>query len=397
MDEKRGRFITIFPDYGDLHFHKDPGQIPFRFSRLGYDASIVTLSDETSLTETRKHLDVIKLRNTFFCRKFNSGILWFLIRKGSKIDFLNLFHLTWQSMLFAYVYKRLNRKGFVYLKMDSSRYSGVYEWEKIFEEKALSQPEEESKSSLKRTIKNRLIRKYFVDKVDLWSVEDDYTNRDYQSRFGFMKGKMVTVFNGHTADIIQAESVNAFNSKEDIILTVGRLGTYQKGTELLLEAFRVIACRIGFELHLAGPSGPEFESEFRQYLEKNPGLRGRVIMHGNLDKKELFTLYNRSKILCMPSRFEGMAVVFPEAMYFRNAILTTPNVSPAGIIRDHGLGIVTEAAEPAQLAEGLMSMINDREMLKSFADNAHDFAAKEFSWDNIAGNLEAEIKIRRSS
>lgn len=393
--ESRLTFCTVFPGYRDYHFYKDPGQVPFRFSRLGYNSSVVTLSDPAGFKVTGRHLNIIGIKQTYFNRRHNSGIIRFLISHGRKISILNLFHFSWQSLLFATIYKKLNPRGFVYLKMDSSRYSGIYEWERNFEESQVTLSGPGSRVSLREKIKNRLIKKHFTDNVDLWSVEDNYTNLVYQKQFTFMRGKLITVYNGHTADLPGAEDVRAFDDKEDIILSAGRLGAYQKGTELLLEAFRIVSDSNNFELHLAGPAEAGFENTIERYFENNPQLKSRVFLHGNLERSGLFRLYNRSKILCMPSRFEGMAVVFPEAMYYRNAVLTTPYVSPAGIIKDFRLGLVTESAEPSQLADNLMLLIRDRRLLRSLADNAHEFALREFNWDNIVRDLNAEINRRR--
>ena len=389
-------FCTVFPAYRDFHFYKDPGQIPFRFSRLGYTSLVVTLADDADVIASRSTLNIIAIKSTFFNRRFNLGIVRYLLVKGRKINILNLFHFSWQSLLFATLYKKLNPGGFVYLKMDSSRYSGVYEWERNFAGSPDPASGPESGRSLKERIKNWLIRKYFTGNVDLWSVEDDHTNQVYQDQFSFLRGRLVTVYNGHSADLPGAENVRQFDEKEDIIITVGRLGAYQKGTELLLEAFRDIAGGNNFELHLAGPAEPGFEDTMNIYFANNPGLRNRVFLHGNLERDELFRLYNRSRILCMPSRFEGMALVFPEAMYYRNAVLTTPYVSPAGIIKEFKLGLVTGSAEPSQLADNLMMLIRDRSLMRKMADNAHDFALKNFNWDNIVRELDSEINRRRN-
>lgn len=389
-------FCTVFPAYKDFHFYKDPGQIPFRFSRRGYNSLVVTLADDADLKASRSNLSIITIKNTFLSRKFNLGIVRFLLVKGRQINILNLFHFSWQSLLFATLYKKINPRGFVYLKMDSSRYSGVYEWERNFGGSPDPVSGSVSVRSLKERIKNWLIRKYFTGNVDLWSVEDDYTNHVYQDQFSFLRGRLITVYNGHTADLPGAEDVRQFNDKEDIIITVGRLGAYQKGTELLLEAFRDIAGTNNFELHLAGPAEPGFEDTMNIYFENNPMLRNRVFLHGNLERDELFRLYNRSRIMCMPSRFEGMALVFPEAMYYRNAVLTTPYVSPAGIIQEFRLGLVTGSAEPSRLADNLMMLIRDRSLMREMADNAHDFALKNFNWDNIVRELDSEINRRKS-
>ena len=396
MREKAQKsFVTIFPGYRDFHFWKDPGQIPYRFQKQGFKSTIVFWSDGRPLPENELFSGLERLAGNRLSRKFNTGIIIWLLRHSRGTDILNLFHLNWQSLLFAFVYKTLNPRGFVYIKMDAGRYSGIYEWEGIFNKASLPGDEAAGKVSIRTKIKNALIRNQFVGKVDLWSVEDNFTRQAYESEYSFFRGKLITVYNGHTADIPSPAKVSSFDEKEDIILTVGRLGTYQKGTELLLEAFRLISAGTGYKLHLAGSTEPDFEARIRDFFTANPDLQDRVIFHGNLARQDLFSLYSRSKIFCLPSRYEGMAVVFAEAMYFRNAVVTTPFVSPAGLINEFRLGLTAENAGAESLAEKLNILVNNEGLAREYADNAHNFSSEEFNWDRIVSALNEEITRRR--
>lgn len=389
------QFVTVFPGYRDFHFYKDPGQIPYHFSKLGYKTSIVLYSDMSLLKESERNINLVKIPANRFNTLYNVGIISYLMRNARKISILNLFHLTWQSLLFAFIYKSFNPAGFVYLKLDASRYSGVYQWEEIFNNRIRPTFDSDKRKTLKGRLKDMLIRKYLVRQVDLWSVEDDFTCQTYESLYKFFSRRIITVYNGYSSDLASSGNVNEFNAKENIILTVGRLGTFQKGTEILLEAFRKGANTNNYELHLAGSIEPEFTNIIKNYFEGSPALQSRVFFHGDLNRSDLFSLYNRSKIFCMPSRFEGMAIVFAEAMYFRNAILTTSFVAPSGIIRDKGLGVVTENADATQLAEQLERLINDETLLRRYADNANKFANQEFNWSIIVARVEEEITKRQ--
>jgi glycosyltransferase involved in cell wall biosynthesis len=394
MNKKSKKFVTVFPGYQDYHFYKDPGQIPYRFSKLGYLSSVVFYSDKNSFFESEKYIDLVKIPATRFKKRLNQGILVYLLRNCRDIRVLNLFHFTWQSLLFAFVFKTFNPRGFVYLKMDASCYSGTYQWEKIFNPTIIPSFTNEEKETFKSKLKNKIVSRYFVKKIDLWSVEDDYTRNIYQEHYGFFKKKLVTVYNGHAADIPLIREARQFNDKDNIILTVGRLGTYQKGTDILLEAFRIITGNNNYELHLAGSVEPGFENEINLFFKKNPELKERIIFHGILNREALYDLYNRSKIFCMPSLYDGMAIVFPEAMYFRNATVTTPTVSPAGLISDFKLGLVAEGADPIHVAEKLQILINDEHLIRTLAENAHDFSSTKFNWDRIVAELEGEITSR---
>lgn len=390
MKERTRTFCTIFPNFRDFHFYKDPGQIPYRFSKLGYNASLVCYGKGREFIESEKYLTIKKLPDNYFARKFNSGILLYLLCNSRKIDILNTFHLSWSSLLFTFFYKTVNRAGFAYLKLDDCAFAGSSVLNSDFAEAGPRLINERLKSKLK----NRIARKFFLKKVDLWSVEDKYSKEIYESRHAFLIGKLITVYNGHTSDLPGSVSICNPEYKEDIILTAGRLGTVQKATDILLDAFRPVALQTNYDLHLAGPVEPAFKAHIKKFREENPSLNNRVIFHGSLDRDQLYSLYCRSKVFCLPSRVEGMAIVFPEAMYYGNAIVTTRDVSLKYLIEQYGFGLMVEKDNSGDLAEALLNVINDKELRDEMARRAKEISSTLLNWDNIIRMLEKEIEIR---
>src|SRR5690606_8696614 len=118
-------------------------------------------------------------------------------------------------------------------------------------------------------------------------------------------------------------SVKPFHEKENIILAVGRIGTYQKNTELLLEALLNVDLN-NWKVFILGPIEENFTAYISNLFTAHPNLKDKIIFAGNItDRLELFGWYNRAKILCMTSRFEGFPITFSEALYFGNYIITT--------------------------------------------------------------------------
>jgi len=393
MSGQAGTFCTVFPNYRDFHFFKDPGQIPYRFSKMGYNSSVICYGGDDDLSETRKYLEVVNIPDSYFSHAFNSGIVRYLIRNAGKIDILNVFHYSWRSLLFAFIYKTFNRKGFVYLKLDHC----------VF---ALMAPGTESvgdyqldtgRTNLKGRIKDRIARHFFVSKVDLWSVEDEYSRALLEEKHDFLRARIITVYNGHTSDLPGSVSACDSAQKEDIILTAGRLGTLQKATEVLLDAFKSVAGSTQYDLHLAGPVEPAFQAYADRFLQENPALKGRVVFHGPMGRDNLYRLYGRSKIFCLPSRFEGMAIVFPEAMYNRNAIVTTNNVSIKPMIEKYAFGLTVERDDAPALAGAIKKLLDDRSLMDEMADRARKVSITLLNWDNIVKDLQQEIDKRLNS
>ena len=391
MEARAPAFCTIFPGYQDFHFFKDPGQIPYRFSKLGYDVSLVCYSKGQMYTRSEAYLKIVKINDTRLSRKFNSGIIKYLLFNSRKIDILHVFHLCWSSLLFLYVYKVLNSKGFAYLKLDICAFTGDLPWE---EDPDGTKSGQSTHGNLKSRLKRLIIRNFFFQNVDLWSVEDEYSKEILEAKYPFMQGKLITVYNGHTSDLPGSLDNCRADDKEDIILTAGRLGTFQKATEVLLDAFITVAARSKYVLHLAGPVESVLVDYLDKYRKANPGINEKVIIHGPLNRNELYKLYCRSKILCMPSRFEGMAIVFPEAMYYRNAIVTTNFVSLKYLIDKFRIGITVDKDSPAALADALLRLTVENELREEMAQRASDLTLSLLNWDNIIRSLHSEITDR---
>ncbi|MBE0675673.1 MAG: glycosyltransferase family 4 protein, partial [Bacteroidales bacterium] len=292
------------------------------------------------------------------------------------------------SLLYIYIYKLVNSKGFAYLKLDDCAFSGQLPWETDFPE---LRPGGRGSFRPKRLIKSHLVRRWFVKRVDLWSIEDEYSKELYERRYMFLRGKIVTSFNGHTVDLGETPAVCPPEEKENIISTAGRLGTYQKATEILLEGFRSVAEKSNYSLHLAGTVEPSFDDFARNFLSANSHLRDRVFFHGQLGRRELFQMYGRSKIFCLPSRYDSLPNVFPESMYYGNAVVTTNNVSLKYHIDKFRIGLTFEKDNPEELAEALMTLINDERLLRETGERAHAIADNFLNWDTIVMKLHGDI------
>lgn len=393
MIKNKKSFVTIFPGYKDFHFFKDPGQIPYRFQKLGYNSKIVCFKNEENYTETIKNVPLALIPRNRFTRKYNLGIVFYLIFNGRSIDILNLFHLKWDSLLLAFFYKFFNPTGFVYLKMDNCHFCGEYPWEIIFS------PTDRLKFPIKKkkpieAAHDFLIRKWFIHKIDLWSIEDEESQKYFEDKYQFFKKKLITIYNGHAVDLNGHSKLCRFSDKEKIILSVSNLGTYQKATEILLEAFQNVQQMCDWNLHLAGSIESKFKQYIHEYFLKYPNLKERIIFHGSLQKDKLYELYNRSGIFCLPSRFEGFAIVYSEAMFFRNPIITTSSTSVRDLINNNKLGIIVEKEDISNLTKAIIELIDNENLRETYANNSKNFADANLNWDNLCTKLNIEINKR---
>lgn len=394
---KATTFCTLFTDYRDYHFWKDPGQIPFGFSKLGYLSRIVTRKNG-DYPETSKKIPVEIINRCFLFGKDISLFTYFL-KNSRKIDILQLYHLhRWDSLSSAFFYKLFNPGGFVYLKLDNCHDSGNWGWEKIFDPELVpSCFDPAPRDTLKWKFKKFLIKKLIVRKIDLFSVEDEDSREYFESKYRFLRNKLFTAYNGHSIDPEAGNlAIMPFGQRENLIITIGRLGSYQKNSRNLLYGFASTANQHSWVLKLAGTAEPAFQSEIGEFFMKYPELKERVFFLGNLEKQELFDLYNSAKILLLPSVYEGFELVYSEAMYFGNAIITTPYTSVKRIVEKNKLGVLVEPGNADEIGQAVMNFIRSESETKQMADNAREFALQNLNWDHIIRGTEREINSRRT-
>ena len=128
-----------------------------------------------------------------------------------------------------------------------------------------------------------------------------------------------------------------FEEKENVILTVGRLGTLAKATDTLLTAFARAADKLpDWTLRLVGPVDPSFRPWLEDFFAQHPDLTDRIVLTGPiLDRDRLSQEYRRAKVFALSSRFEGTPNVMAEAMVHGCAVCCTTIDACADAI-DHG-------------------------------------------------------------
>lgn len=390
-------FVLLFPNLKDqVGFYGDVGQIPYRFKKnYNLDVKCIAYENSDIFEIFRHHLELITIPESFGDFK----LLYYLFRNRKKIDILNVYHIGWNSLLYSFIYKLFNPKGFVYLKMDNNHSIGIYPWEKIFNPKLvpvsfLFYPRE----TIRWKIKKLLIKKFFIKKVDLFSVEDKQSKIYFENNYSFFKDKLICLRNGYALDLLKTwDFEKIFHnkiSKSNIILSVARFGSFQKASEVLIKAFLLTCERHNWELHLAGTMTDEFKNFLEKVFFSKPELRKRIKCYGFLKKEQLLELYLNSKIFVLPSRYEGFAISLAEAMITRNVIITTDKTSLSDDIQKNHLGIIVNVEDVEGLSSALLKFILDPELLEKTSNECFKYAYENYNWDENIKILHTEILSR---
>lgn len=177
--------------------------------------------------------------------------------------------------------------------------------------------------------------------------------------------------------------------KENIIITIGRLGDYSKHNELLLEAMVLLPEYIlkKWKFYFVGPYTKEFAIYLKRFILENPKIKNSIVLTGKVENRTaLYSLCKRDKIICMTSRSESVCIAVVEAMYFgAYPVLTNYSNFVWDITNQGKLGYVTEQTAAA-VSDSLTKAIQNPE-LDNLNNECKNYARQYFNYKYLAGNL----------
>jgi glycosyltransferase involved in cell wall biosynthesis len=183
-----------------------------------------------------------------------------------------------------------------------------------------------------------------------------------------------------------------FVQKENILLTVGRIGTEQKNNEEQLTAFAAVSDTLkNWSLKFVGSIEPEFQAYIDSYFINYPHLKDRVIFTGPImDKAELYNEYAKAKVFVLSSRYEGGTPnVYAEAL-FHGCMFVTSDIDAADDITNYGeLGETYTRGDIKGLAEALLKVCSnaDEQAFSVHIPKALEYARKYYDWNRNAKKL----------
>lgn len=382
--KQKPTFVTIFTDTENFHLVKDVGQLPyFMYKTEGYDAELISYKNNEDYPYLNNEVKGLKL--SFIPEKgrlfyFELGIVSYLYSFSKSINVLNLFHFKKDHLLYLLLYKILNPKGKAYIKLDMD---------------ILFFKDYNAFLYSNYSLKNYLLKgitKWMFKLTDIFSVETEEARSYLIKVYPELEQKLICIPNGVDNLYLEEEiKLRSWEEKEDIIITVGRIGTHQKNTELFLEALKEVELN-NWKVYILGPFELPFQTYIDTYFKLNPQLRDKIIFIGNIiDRKELFEWYNRAKIFCLTSRFEGFPITFPEALYFGNYIVSTPVSSALQITNNNLLGKVVKSEAP-DFALAIQECMKEGFLTAKRYEDILQFSRTNFTWPGIVKKLSDKLK-----
>lgn len=347
---------------------------------LGYHVQVVCGYNEETIRKMPedcvKQMDFIKRPLTFQPKQRIPVYVRYLLGHARQTDLLMCFHRKPETFVNLLLYKCLNWKGKVYVKLDTE---AGKEWSLAH------------KKGLKRWM-HHLMNLLFLHCCNAISCETEqgfqYLTEESPYTRLFSK-KLVILPNAFDEETLQSLKLTerCYREKENLMITVGRIGTAQKNTEMLLDAIKKVNLK-EWRLCLIGSIEPNFQPVIEKLYDEHPQLNKRVTFVGPIyDKAELWEWYNRSRVFVLTSTWESYGIVLTEAQRFRNYLVSTDVGGASSLIRQGKYGVLVPQNDSETLAHELQAIVNQTTEIDVYKSNCSPVISYEEAIKPLAIHL----------
>ena len=176
-------------------------------------------------------------------------------------------------------------------------------------------------------------------------------------------GVDVTAFRRDGTARLRLRSLWGMDESDVVVAYVGRLD-YEKGTDLLLSAVKLIVAGGGNVRVVIAGDGPQrrlVEEFISRNVTKDAG-GGMVRYLGFVD--DVPELLSAADMLVMPSRWEGFGLSAAEAMAASLPVIAFNIPGLCDVVVDGETGLLVERENPAALAETIKKLAADADLLR---------------------------------
>jgi len=236
-----------------------------------------------------------------------------------------------------------------------------------------------NKESLLRRIASRIDRSLFqkcIREIDLIILQNNEQKRLLKKNFG-LDGKIIYNI-CPTIPVIDKK-------REPLVLWVGRL-KYNKHPEIFIEVVKGLKEKPYRFLAVGRDAeGLGFAEKYSEIEKHVPTFN----YMGELEKREVFRLFERAKLLVNTSDYEGFPSTFIEA-WMHGVPVVSLNVDPDKMIQKNGLGKVS--GNMIQFVRDIEQLMEDQKLWDEISHRCRRFAEENFDVKKNVNMLEKMIK-----
>ena len=175
-------------------------------------------------------------------------------------------------------------------------------------------------------------------------------------------------------------------SKPLRLLFLGNLEP-RKGAHTLLEGLARVAGDWRLTV-VGGVSDPEYGRRLRGRVG-SLDLDDRVTFTGRLPDDVVADHLARSHLLAVPSLYEGLGLVYLEAMAFGVPALATTAGGAREVVSHGESGVLVPPDDPSAVADAVRRLLDDRDRLAAMSATARAQFEAHPGWDDAAADVEA--------
>jgi glycosyltransferase involved in cell wall biosynthesis len=197
-----------------------------------------------------------------------------------------------------------------------------------------------------------------------------------------IKTSIIEVPNGFSLADVHPESTLSWN--EDGVpkfLFLGRLDAYNKGLDILLNAFAQLTEVPEWKLTIQGPDWGDRETLKQQAGQL--GLSEQITFlepDYNLSPSAIIAPYD---VFCIVSRFEGFSLSAMEAMLAGRVLVVSDIAGIAPYVQASDCGVVVKP-EPQAIKSGILSLLARRSQWKEMGLRGRQYILENLHWQKIA-------------
>jgi starch synthase len=204
----------------------------------------------------------------------------------------------------------------------------------------------------------------------------DFLRKSLTEDYGCDPARVIEVGAG-TNSFVETLERGAYDSQ--VALFVG-LKFDLKGGQALLRAWRTVRQRLPqAELWIAGPKRPAGEQ---------PGVRWL----GLLGREELARLYQQAAVFVLPSLYDPYPHAVREGMGHGLACIGTRVGGIPEMIDHERTGLLVEPEDPDELAEALISILEDPGRAEAMGREGHADILRSYRWSHVVDRMAPHIE-----
>ncbi|WP_158087292.1 MULTISPECIES: glycosyltransferase family 4 protein [Vibrio] len=293
-------------------------------------------------------------------RRYNKIVAFYhtifdIFVKRKSTHAIMLLHLSIPTSFVIFFSKLVNKEAKIYLKLDINK--------EFFDIKLNKWKFVAFKTALK--------------KVDCISYESMNICKDILASDLFKCAHNKLVYIPNCIPEANSYIVSDYDKRENIFITVGRLGSYQKNTHLFLDAISN-AKITGWSFYFVGSISEEINIRIESLASR--GFPVKYI--GEIrSREEMISLYERSKVFVLTSRYEGFATVLAESSLFGNYIVSTNVNGAKDITNDFEYG--TKITDLNSLTISISSICSGEIDIESLSKRNQAYTKNNFNWESV--------------